>query len=69
MTESTGINVFTARFAGLVRAPLRFPLTLACGISWAGITMAREHFGSKLEWNLVEQIQVYLLLLLHCQSF
>ena len=62
MTESTGTRNFTARFAGLVHAPVRFPLTLACAVGWAGITMAREHFASGLDWDLVQEIQVYLLL-------
>ncbi len=62
MTESTGTGIFTARFAGLVHAPVRFPLTLACAVGWAGITIAREHFGSELGWDLVQRVQVYLLL-------
>ncbi len=62
MTKPTGTGIFTARFAGLLRAPVRFPLTLACGVGWAGVTIAREHFGSRLEWDRVEQVQLYLLL-------
>lgn len=50
------------RFAGLIHAPVRFPLALACATGWAGVTIAQNHIGSELDWVLAQQIRVYLLL-------
>lgn len=62
MAKKPGDFSVRDQLAGLVRAPLRFPVTLACAVGWAGITITREHFGSWVDYQLVELIQVYLLL-------
>ncbi len=44
--------------SGLTRAPLRFPVPLACGVGWATATITREHGIGGLEWSDVERLQV-----------
>ena len=43
MTDATGFSPFRNMLSGLMRAPLRFPVTLACAAAWAGITAAMVH--------------------------
>ncbi len=62
MAKNPGLLRIREQLAGLVRAPFRFPVTLACAAGWAGITILREHFGGEFQWDEVEQIQVYMLL-------
>ncbi len=61
MTDATGFSPFRNMLSGLLRAPLRFPVTLACAAAWAGITVARTHGVGDLTWNDVEQWQVFLI--------
>jgi hypothetical protein len=61
MTDATGFSPFRNMLSGLMRAPLRFPVTLACAAAWAGITIARTHGVGDLTWNDVEQWQVFLI--------
>lgn len=62
MAKNPGLVRIREQLAGLVRAPYRFPVTLACAAGWAGITILREHFGGEFQWDEVERIQVYMLL-------
>ena len=62
MAKNPGLFRIREQLAGLVRAPFRFPVTLACAAGWAGITILREHFGGAFQRQEVGQIQVYLLL-------
>jgi len=61
MTETTGFSPFKNLLSGLLRAPLRFPVTLACAAAWAGVTIAREHGVGGMTWDSVEPWQVFLL--------
>jgi len=58
MSDTAAPLAFRNLLSGLIRAPLRFPVTLACGLGWAAITIAREHGIGDLEWNDVERLQV-----------
>jgi len=61
MTDATGFSPLRNLLSGLTRAPLRFPVPLACAAAWAGITIAREHGVGDLTWDIVEQWQVFLI--------
>ena len=61
MTDNSGFSPFRNLLAGLGRAPLRFPVTLACAAAWAGVTIARQHHVGELTWNDVEPLQVFFL--------
>lgn len=62
MVENPGFFSIREQLAGLVRAPVRFPVTLACAAGWAGITILREHYRFWFDDQQVELVQVYLLL-------
>ncbi len=63
MTDATGFSPFKNLLSGLLRAPLRFPVTLACAAGWAGITITMIHNFNflGLSRNDVEQWQVFLI--------
>lgn len=61
MTDATGFSPFRNLLSGLMRAPLRFSLPLACAAAWAGVTIARTHGIGNLTWDTVEQWQVFLI--------
>lgn len=63
MTDATGFSPFKNLLSGLLRAPLRFPLPLACAAAWAGITVAMVHNFKfvDLSRNELEQWQVFLI--------
>lgn len=58
MTDATGFSPFRNMLSGLLRAPLRFPVTLACAAAWAGVTMADVHDVGGITWENVDQWQV-----------
>ncbi|MCK5621940.1 MAG: hypothetical protein KAJ11_06620, partial [Alphaproteobacteria bacterium] len=63
MTDATGFSPFRNLLSGLMRAPLRFPVTLACAAAWAGLTITLVHnikFGD-LSRDGVAQWQVFLI--------
>lgn len=61
MTETKGLSPLRNLLSGLLRAPLRFPVTLACAAAWAGVTIAREHGVSDLTWDMIGEWQVFLI--------
>jgi hypothetical protein len=61
MTKVSGRTPFRNPFSGLMRVPLRFPLTLGCAAAWAAVTVARNHNITSMSWNDVGQLQVLLL--------
>lgn len=58
MNDAAAPLAFRNLLSGLVRAPLRFPVTLACAVAWAVVTIAREHRVAGLRWDDVERLQV-----------
>ena len=62
MAENPGVFRIREQLAGLVRAPVRFPLTLACAVGWAGVTIVQEHRTYWFDYQQVQEYQVYLLL-------
>ena len=61
MTDATGFSPFRNMLSGLMRAPLRFPVTLGCAAAWAGVTIARTHNIGGLTRDNLEQLQVFLI--------
>lgn len=61
MADTTGVSPLRNAFSGLMHAPLRFPVPLACAAGWAGITIAREHGVADLAWSVVASWQVLFL--------
>lgn len=61
MTDATVLSPFRNLLSGLLRAPLRFPVPLACAAGWASITIAREHSISGMMWEITDQWQVFLI--------
>jgi hypothetical protein len=58
MSDNNAPLAFRNLLPRLFRAPLRFPLPLACGMAWAAATITREHDVGGLEWEDVERLQV-----------
>ncbi len=61
MTDAKGLSPLRNLLSGLLRAPLRFPVTLGCAAAWAGLTIAREHGVGGLTWDDIEAWQVFLI--------
>ena len=61
MTDAAGFSPFKNLFSGLMRAPLRFPLPLACAAAWAAVTIARTHRWIDMSWDETGVWQVFLL--------
>jgi hypothetical protein len=61
MTDATSLSPFRNLLSGLIRAPLRFPVTLASAAAWAGMTIAREHAIGGLTWETLGVWQVFLI--------
>jgi hypothetical protein len=61
MTDTAGVLPFRNQLSGMLGAPRRFPVPLACAAGWAGITIAKTHDAGDLAWNVVEQWQVLLI--------
>lgn len=61
MSESTVFSPFRNLLAGFLRAPLRFPVTLACAAAWAAVTVARTHRWTDMTWDEAGVWQVFLL--------
>lgn len=61
MTDSASFSPFRNLVSGLMRAPLRFPVPLACAAAWAGLTVAREHAIGGLTWETLGVWQVFLI--------
>lgn len=59
MSDTTGFSPFRNLLSGLIGAPLRFPVPLACAAAWAAVTIAREHGVGNLTWDVVEVWQVF----------
>ena len=61
MTEPTSLSPLRNLLSGLLRAPLRFPVPLACAAAWAAMTVAREHAVGGLTWETLGLWQVLLM--------
>ncbi|MDH3231805.1 MAG: DUF4153 domain-containing protein [Alphaproteobacteria bacterium] len=58
MNDSAAPLAFRNLLSGLLRAPLRFPVTLSCALGWAAVTIAREHRVAGLASADAKHLQV-----------
>ncbi len=61
MSDATGTSPVRNLLSGLMRAPLRFPVPLACAAAWAAITIAHQHRFDELPRTIAEAWQVFLI--------
>jgi hypothetical protein len=61
MTDTVGFSPLRTLRSGLMSAPFRFPVPLACAAGWAAVTIAKTHDVGDLAWDDVEQWQVLLI--------